>query len=124
MDIIVLILAVFLRGLIAMNDYKTAKGVPFTLSGYFDLKHSLRWLIHLTSSTICFIALPELFHLLTPYYEGIEKFTIIMTAIVGFAGYDLIKFVEKLVKKKANVNDENNDGGGDSDSDLKKNENI
>ena len=109
MEIVVLILAVVLRGLIAMQDFKTANGVPFTLQSYFDLRHSIRWLIHLISSTLGYIAMPELFHLFTPYYAGIEKFSIIMTGIIGFAGYDLIKFIEKKVKKKAEVKDEENE---------------
>ena len=101
MEIVVLILAVVLRGLVAMGDYKTVNNVPFTISGYFDLRHSIRWLMHLCASVIGFIAMPELMHFLTQYISWIDKLTIVMTTLIGFSGYDLIKWVEKLVKKKA-----------------------
>ena len=108
-SILVLVIAIILRGLVAMNDFKTVNNVPFTIGGYFDARHTIRWLMHLCSSLIGFLAMPGLFHLLTPYYAGVEKFTIIMTTAIGYLGYDLIKWVEKLAKKKAKKIEDNID---------------
>lgn len=108
-SIIVLIFAIILRGLVAMDDFKTVNNVPFTFSGYFDSKHTLRWLIHLFSSVIGFLAMPEIMHFLTQYISWIEKLTILLTTLIGYAGYDLIKWAEKLVKKKAKKIEDNID---------------
>jgi hypothetical protein len=115
-SIIVLILAIVLRGLVAMGDFKTVNNVPFTISGYFDARHTIRWLVHLCASVIGFIAMPEIMHFLTQYVSWIDKLTIILTTLIGYSGYDLIKWAEKIVKKKAKKIEENID---EEDIDVK-----
>ena len=58
-------LAIFLRGLYAMQRHVKKHADAFDWRSYFDFKHTFRWLLHLVASTIGYFTLPELLKILT-----------------------------------------------------------
>lgn len=97
-DLVLLILGVYLRLLRSINlklkEYKSS----FSLKKYFDNKHIIRWLIHLTVAIIALLSLPQVFvYFIQPkYFDGLTFWALAGSPIIGFLGYDLVKFLEKI----------------------------
>lgn len=93
--IAVLILAILLRGIVSVRKHQEKHQEEFNFKYYFDLKHSFRWILHITSSIISFLVLPDLFNLIKLFYEcDFNSFALLSAATVGFLGYDVLRFLE------------------------------
>lgn len=102
-DFVVVFLAVFLRFLVSTNikQYKVeeVKGEKFDYKRYFDVKHLIRWAIHLITAVLGIIILPEVFILYVnkKYNIGLTDWALLGSGVVGFVGYDLIRVTEKIL---------------------------
>lgn len=107
LSIIVLSFAILLRGVVSIKKHIQIHGDNFSFKSYFDVKHSIRWVLHIISSILCFIGMPELLILVSKWVPGVENFIVIPTALIGYIGYDLIRWFEFLSMigvKKINKN--------------------
>ncbi len=93
-SIIVLLLAIFLRGVLSVRASKIKHGDEFDFKFYFDIKHCFRWIVHLLSSALGYLMLPELFDLIRFMYPKCEDYMVLGAFAIGFAGYDFIKILE------------------------------
>jgi hypothetical protein len=93
-SIVVLVLAIFLRGVLSVRSSKIKHGEDFHFKYYFDLKHCFRWIVHIVSSAIGYFILPNVFALIRYWYPTSEDYMVIGAFAVGFAGYDFIKILE------------------------------
>lgn len=102
-DFVVVFLAVFLRFLVSTNikQYKieNVNNEKFDYKKYFDLKHLIRWVIHLITAVLGIIILPEVFilYINKKYDIGLTDWALLGSGVVGFVGYDLIKITEKIL---------------------------
>ena len=102
-DFILLFAGVLLRLLKSISGHLDTKKLDFELSLYFDLKHVLRWLIHITVAVISLLVLPEIFvnYIQPEYLSFVTGWTIAGSAVIGWLGYDIVKFIELIYKKFA-----------------------
>ena len=99
-DFIILFIAIFLRLVFVLNlknEELTAQGKNFDFSKYWDFKHLSRWTIHVLSSLLIILVLPELFVDIVQkrYFSELTEWTLFSSGVVGFLGYDSIKIFEK-----------------------------
>jgi len=99
LSILVLTLAIMLRGLVAINKYKSKYKSGFSLKEYFDIRHTIRWFTHLVSSVVGYLVLPEGLLFLEQYVPGAPNYFVLGTGIVGYVGYDLIRWLEQISLK-------------------------
>jgi hypothetical protein len=102
-DFTVAFLSVLLRFLVEINlksiKIEEVKGGKFSFKAYFDIKHIIRWIIHLISSLLGLLVLPRLFvnHVYNKYDIGITDWTLLGTLVVCLVGYDLFKIGGKVL---------------------------
>ena len=72
----------------------------FLMSKYWDSKHVLRWLLHIVSSIIIIMTLPEFFVEVVQkrYFTELESWTLFASGIIGYLGYDMMKVFERVGK--------------------------
>jgi hypothetical protein len=97
-DFFIMFLSVILRFL-GVFKHKSEENGCFSFRNYFDFKHSVRWTFHVLASIVGILVLPQVFvKIIQPQYlPKVEDWVLLGSAIIGFAGYDLIKWLEKLV---------------------------
>ena len=97
-DFILLGLGLILRFLRSVSSHQKKHRLDFELSKYFDFKHVSRWLIHLVSSLIALMVLPEIFvkYIQPKYFDGFPIWSMFGSAVIGWLGYDIVRFIEKL----------------------------
>lgn len=97
-DFVILILGVFIRFGVVVSAKLKLHTHEFSMSKYLDQRHLIRWSIHLIVSITGLLVFPQVFvTMIAPrYFEFVNSWTYLFSAMVGFAGYDLIKFIEKI----------------------------
>lgn len=100
-DFLILFLGVFIRFLLTMKHKLREFEETFRFSKYFDARHITRWIIHLTSAVTGLLVLPEILesYIIPKYIPDLESWALLGSAMVGFIGYDLVKFTEKITFK-------------------------
>lgn len=96
-SIVILILAIFLRGAKSVDSHRSKHKHRFAWSYYFDVKHCIRWAVHLTSSVLGYLTMPFFIDLVHHYVAGLEGLDLIFPGVVGFFGYDFWRVAEKLL---------------------------
>lgn len=95
-DFVVLVAGAVIRFMSVLVHKINEYGHRFDFDKYFDFRHVLRWFIHFFVAVTGLFVMPEF---LSSYMPNVGAWTLLGSAVVGFAGYDLVKFVEKLVIK-------------------------
>lgn len=102
-DFTVAFLSILLRFLVEINlksiKIEEVKKEKFSFKAYFDTKHIVRWVIHLISSLLGLLVLPQLFvdYVYNKYDIGITDWTLLGTLVVCLVGYDLFKIGGKVL---------------------------
>lgn len=96
-DFLILALAVLVRFMFAMKSKISEKGPNFTFRAYFDPRHLVRWFGHLITAGTFLLFLPEIYEdtLAPKYLADFPNWNFTGDFLLGFAGYDLIKLLEK-----------------------------
>ena len=102
-DFVVIFIAILFRVLVTMNQKSeelNIEGKVFLMSKYWDSKHVLRWLLHIVSSIIIIMTLPEFFVEVVQkrYFTELESWTLFASGIIGYLGYDMLKVFERVGK--------------------------
>lgn len=97
-DFVLMGLGIFLRLLRSLQLKAKKHPEDFSFSKYFDAKHFIRWSIHVVVAVIAILALPQLFiHFVQPkYFEELTFWALGGSAVIGFAGYDIVRLVEQI----------------------------
>lgn len=99
-EIAALILAIVLRGIDSINKHQKKHKEDFKFSYYFDFKHCFRWIIHILSSILGYLSLPNLLLLISIYfevsYDRLISLMVLGAGIIGYLGYDIIKLLETI----------------------------
>ena len=100
-DFVIVFLAILLRFVIvAKRKIRSleAKSKEFDINQYFDFKHIVRWIAHTCTALIGILVFPEIFvHYIQPrYFDGLDIWTLFGSGVIGYAGYDVIRVIEKL----------------------------
>lgn len=100
-DFLLMTLAAFVRFTFALKSKINEVGQKFEFKKYFDARHFVRWGSHLVAALTFLLFVPELYeHYIAPeYLEGFPHWNFTGDFIIGFLGYDLVKFVEKRISK-------------------------
>lgn len=109
-DFILLLLGVWLKMSHSMY-IKSCKYVPFSFTKYFDVKHLIRWNLHVVSSIVAILSFPQLFvtYIQPKYFEEMTGWLMVFSAVIGFTGYYFWKSLEIIVlffAKKIGVSSE------------------
>jgi len=96
-DFFILVLAVLVRFMFALKTKIKAKGELFSFAAYFDPKHMVRWAGHLITAFSFLLFLPQIYedYLAPEYLPALPYWSFAGDFLLGFAGYDLIKLLEK-----------------------------
>ncbi len=96
-DFFILALAVLVRFMFALKTKIKAKGPNFSFRAYFDPKHMVRWIGHLITAFAFLLFLPQIYeeYLAPKYLAEVPYWNFTGDFLLGFAGYDLIKLLEK-----------------------------
>jgi len=96
-DLLIIVLAGFVRLVLALKTKANEKKGVFKIKQYFDFKHLIRWISHLLTALVMALFVPELVidYLAPKYFPSFESWHFAGDFIIGFAGYDLIKLAEK-----------------------------
>lgn len=99
-NILIVFLAVFVRLFFSIKKKAEDLTVPFNLKGYFNSRKIIRWIGHLFTAVTLALVLPEIFltYLGPKYLPEVTNWSFIGDFIIGFSGYDLIKFAEKATR--------------------------
>ena len=99
-DYIILAFGVALRFGATVKKKIEEFGDDFKFSRYFNARHVLRWSLHLICSVGLLLTFPAfLLEYVFPnvnIFNEIETWSSFGSAVLGFGGYDFIKFFEKL----------------------------
>lgn len=96
-SLIVLVLAILLRGIASVKSHKGKHGSDFDFGAYFDFQHCFRWLLHIIAAAVAYINLPEILALVSSYYGEVYSGLMgIGAGIIGYLGYDLIRLAERF----------------------------
>lgn len=106
-DVAIVVFAIALRMLVAINrmaEKVELRGEFFDIKKYFDVKHIIRWALHISSAFFFLLVLPEFFehYILVKYVDGLSDWTLLGSGFVGYVGYDLVKILEAITKKVYN----------------------
>ena len=109
-DVVLMFLGIMIRIIMSLKKRAEQFGDKFELSSYWDVKHVLNWSLHIIVSTAAILILPEIFiNYVTPKYLGeFQLSAAAVSALIGFFGYDLIKFIGKgwkFLKKKWGISE-------------------
>jgi hypothetical protein len=100
-DFVIMFFAVLIRFVVVANrkikEYEH-KGEEFDYKKYFDFKHIVRWSLHVLCAFVGILVLPELFvsYIQPKYFSGLESWTVFGSGMIGFLGYDLVRWIEKI----------------------------
>jgi hypothetical protein len=99
-NIIVLIFAVLVRLVFALKAKADNLEEPFELKKYFDARHLIRWGGHLLTAFTLGLVVPELFlnYLGPKYLPDFTSWSFAGDFLLGFGGYDIIRFGEKITR--------------------------
>ena len=97
-DVLLCALSVLVRFMFAMTNKIKEKGPNFKFKVYFDARHLVRWGGHLITSVVFLLFLPEIYieYIAPKYLPEVPYWSFAGDFLIGFAGYDLIKFLEKV----------------------------
>lgn len=98
-------MAVVLRFMVTINSKSNQIDQDFDLKIYFDIKHIIRWGLHLCSSVVALFTLPDVMikYVFPKYIPEVEAWSLLGSAILGFMGYDLVKYAEKAISKVSKI---------------------
>jgi len=99
-NIFIIILAVGVRFTLAIKAKSENLSEPFILKTYLNTRKVIRWGGHLFTALTLGLILPEFFlnYVGPKYLPEVNTWHFLGDFIIGFAGYDLIKLGEKLIR--------------------------
>ena len=99
-NLFIVVLAVFVRLFFAIKAKTEDLSEPFNLRKYFTARKVIRWTGHLFTALTLALVLPDFFidYLGPKYIPELDKWSFWGDFLIGFAGYDLVKYGEKLTR--------------------------
>lgn len=99
-NILIIILSVGVRFTLAIKAKSEDLKEPFILTKYLSTRKIIRWGGHLFTALTLGLILPEFFlkYVGPNYLPEVDNWLFLGDFIIGFAGYDLIKLGEKIIR--------------------------
>lgn len=99
----------FIYSVNARENKLSLQNEDFEFAKYFDVKHIIRWVAHVSTSIAGALFLPEFLvtYIFPRYFEGFEGWSMFGSFLIGYTGYTFFKIGEKVAAlffKKIGVN--------------------